>query len=74
MQQQQPRRGRLQQLLLLLATGASSIGAATAVTAGPENALFARASAELGRFYNIPSSSWVSTESVYEAESLPKSS
>jgi trimethylamine---corrinoid protein Co-methyltransferase len=37
-----------------------------AVTGGPENALFARASAELGRFYNIPSSSWASTESVFE--------
>ncbi|MHB9130314.1 MAG: trimethylamine methyltransferase family protein [Armatimonadota bacterium] len=41
---------------------------ATAVTGGPENALFARASAEMGRFYNIPSSSWVSTEAVYEDE------
>jgi hypothetical protein len=34
--QQQPRQGRLQQLLLLLATGASSIGAATAATAQNE--------------------------------------
>lgn len=41
---------------------------ATAVTGGPENALFARASAELGRFYGLPSSSWVSTESVCEDE------
>lgn len=41
---------------------------ATAVTGGPENALLARASAELGRFYRIPSGSWVSTESVYEDE------
>lgn len=41
---------------------------ATAVTGGPENALFARASAELGRFYHLPSSSWVSTESVYDEQ------
>jgi trimethylamine:corrinoid methyltransferase-like protein len=41
---------------------------ATAVTGGPENALFAQASAELGRFYNLPSSSWVSTESLFEDE------
>jgi trimethylamine--corrinoid protein Co-methyltransferase len=41
---------------------------ATAVTGGPENALFARASAALGRFYGLPSSSWVSTESLYEDE------
>ncbi len=39
---------------------------ATAVTGGPENALFARTSAALGRFYGLPSSSWVSTESVFE--------
>jgi len=39
---------------------------ATAVTGGPENALFARASAELGRFYGLPSASWASTESVYD--------
>jgi trimethylamine--corrinoid protein Co-methyltransferase len=39
---------------------------ATAVTGGPENALFARASAELGRFYHLPSSSWASTESVFD--------
>ena len=38
---------------------------ATAVTGGPENALFAQISAEMGRFYNIPSSSWVSTESCF---------
>ncbi len=38
----------------------------TAVTGGPENALFAVASAELGRFYNIPSSSWASTDAVFE--------
>ena len=37
---------------------------AIAVTGGPENALYARAAAELGRFYGIPSSSWVSTESM----------
>jgi trimethylamine--corrinoid protein Co-methyltransferase len=41
---------------------------ATAVTGGPENALFARASAALGRFYGLPSSSWVSTESLFEDE------
>lgn len=41
---------------------------ATAVTGGPENALFARASAALGRFYGLPSSSWVSTESAFEDE------
>ncbi|MCL1818370.1 MAG: trimethylamine methyltransferase family protein [Spirochaetaceae bacterium] len=35
-----------------------------AVTGGPENALFAQLSARLGRFYNIPSGSWVSTESM----------
>ena len=39
--------------------------AATAVTGGPENALFADISAAMGRFYNIPSSSWVSTESCF---------
>ncbi len=39
---------------------------ATAVTGGPENALLAQASAELGRFYHLPSSSWVSTESLFE--------
>ena len=38
---------------------------ATAVTGGPENALFADISAAMGRFYNIPSSSWVSTESCF---------
>ncbi|MBI2437266.1 MAG: trimethylamine methyltransferase family protein, partial [Lentisphaerae bacterium] len=41
---------------------------ATAVTGGPENALFAKASSELGRFYGLPSSSWVSTEAVFEDE------
>jgi len=41
---------------------------ATAVTGGPENGLFAKASACLGRFYRLPSSSWVSTESVFEDE------
>ena len=40
--------------------------AATAVTGGPENALFASISAAMGRFYNIPSSSWVSTESCFD--------
>jgi trimethylamine--corrinoid protein Co-methyltransferase len=39
---------------------------ATAVTGGPENALFATASAEMGRYYQIPSSSWVSTESMFD--------
>jgi trimethylamine--corrinoid protein Co-methyltransferase len=37
---------------------------AIAVTGGPENALFARMSAEMGRFYDLPSASWVSTESM----------
>jgi trimethylamine---corrinoid protein Co-methyltransferase len=37
---------------------------AIAVTGGPENHLYAKAAAELGRFYKIPSASWVSTESV----------
>jgi trimethylamine--corrinoid protein Co-methyltransferase len=41
---------------------------ATAVTGGPENALLARASAELARFYHLPSASWASTESVFEDE------
>lgn len=35
-----------------------------AVTGGPENALFAKLSAEMGRFYDLPSGSWVSTESM----------
>jgi trimethylamine--corrinoid protein Co-methyltransferase len=39
---------------------------ATAVTGGPENALFAQASAAMGRFYGVPSSSWVSTESMFD--------
>jgi len=39
---------------------------ATAVTGGPENALFAAAGAALGRFYRLPSSSWVSTESLFD--------
>ena len=37
---------------------------AIAVTGGPENALFADLSATMGRFYGLPSASWVSTESV----------
>jgi trimethylamine--corrinoid protein Co-methyltransferase len=37
---------------------------AVAVTGGPENALYAQLAAALGRFYNIPSASWVSTESM----------
>ncbi len=41
---------------------------ATAVTGGPENALFARASAGMARFYRLPSSSWASTEAVFEDE------
>lgn len=36
---------------------------ASAVTGGPENHLLADASAAMGRFYNLPSCSWVSTES-----------
>ncbi len=35
-----------------------------AVTGGPENHLFARLAAMLGRFYDLPSASWVSTESM----------
>ena len=38
---------------------------AIAVTGGPENAIFADLSATMGRFYGLPSASWVSTESVY---------
>jgi trimethylamine--corrinoid protein Co-methyltransferase len=34
------------------------------VTGGPENHLFAGIGAALGRFYNLPSCSWVSTESL----------
>jgi trimethylamine--corrinoid protein Co-methyltransferase len=41
---------------------------ALAVTGGPENALFARLAAQLGRFYNIPSGSWVSTEAMIPDE------
>jgi trimethylamine--corrinoid protein Co-methyltransferase len=37
---------------------------ALAVTGGPENHLFAGISAALGRFYNLPSCSWVSTEAM----------
>jgi trimethylamine---corrinoid protein Co-methyltransferase len=37
---------------------------AVAVTGGPENALFAEMAAQMGRFYNLPSASWVSTESM----------
>ncbi len=37
---------------------------AIAVTGAPENALFARAAAVMGRFYNLPSASWVSTEAM----------
>ncbi len=39
---------------------------AAAITGGPENAMLAVIGAEMGRFYNIPSSSWVSTESVFD--------
>jgi len=35
-----------------------------AVTGGPENHLYAQIAAIMGRFYNIPSASWVSTESM----------
>ncbi len=37
---------------------------AIAVTGAPENHLFADISAAMGRFYNLPSCSWVSTESM----------
>jgi trimethylamine--corrinoid protein Co-methyltransferase len=37
---------------------------ATAVTGGPENHLLAGVSAAMGRYYDLPSGSWVSTESV----------
>lgn len=37
---------------------------ALAVTGAPENHLLADVSAALGRFYNLPSCSWVSTESM----------
>jgi trimethylamine--corrinoid protein Co-methyltransferase len=37
---------------------------ALAVTGAPENHLLAGISAALGRFYNLPSCSWVSTESM----------
>jgi trimethylamine--corrinoid protein Co-methyltransferase len=37
---------------------------AIAVTGAPENALFAQLSAAMGRFYGLPSASWVSTESM----------
>ncbi|MCE9612818.1 MAG: trimethylamine methyltransferase family protein [Lentisphaerae bacterium] len=35
-----------------------------AVTGGPENALLATLSAEMGRFYGLPAASWVSTEAM----------
>ena len=38
--------------------------AALAVTGGPENALLADVSAAMGRFYGLPSCSWVSTEAM----------
>lgn len=37
---------------------------AIAVTGAPENALFATAAAVMGRFYSLPSGSWVSTEAM----------
>ncbi|HUU42202.1 MAG TPA: trimethylamine methyltransferase family protein, partial [Planctomycetota bacterium] len=37
---------------------------AVAVTGGPENHLFAQLGAQLARLYNLPSCSWVSTESM----------
>jgi trimethylamine---corrinoid protein Co-methyltransferase len=37
---------------------------AIAVTGGPENALLAAVGAQLGRYYNLPSASWVSTEAM----------
>lgn len=39
-----------------------------AVTGGPENALLAGLSGLMGRFYGIPSGSWVSTESMCPVE------
>ncbi len=36
-----------------------------AVTGGPENALLAAAGAGLARFYNLPSVSWMCTDSLY---------
>ncbi len=38
--------------------------AAVAVTGGPENALLAQISARMGRYYDLPSASWVSTEAL----------
>jgi trimethylamine--corrinoid protein Co-methyltransferase len=38
--------------------------AAVAVTGGPENHLLAAISAAMGRFYKLPSCSWVSTEAM----------
>jgi len=38
--------------------------AAVAVTGGPENALLAQISTRMGRRYDLPSASWVSTESL----------
>ena len=35
-----------------------------AVTGGPENALLAQASAAMGRFYGLPSCSWMCTEAM----------
>ena len=35
-----------------------------AVTGGPENHLFARIAVMMGHYYNLPSASWVSTESM----------
>jgi trimethylamine--corrinoid protein Co-methyltransferase len=37
---------------------------AIAVTGGPENHLFAQIAGAMGRFYNMPSASWVSTEAM----------
>jgi trimethylamine--corrinoid protein Co-methyltransferase len=37
---------------------------AVAVTGGPENSLLAAASALMGRYYQLPSASWVSTEAM----------
>lgn len=41
---------------------------AVAVTGGPENHILADLSAQLGRFYNLPSCSWVSTEAMLPDE------
>jgi trimethylamine:corrinoid methyltransferase-like protein len=40
-----------------------------AVTGAPENCLFAVAGVELGRFYRMPSASWICSDSLrYDAQ------